>query len=70
MSDEDDFFDEGEDEHGPECDCEECTFERAMYECGRIPDHLGGGCTKAGSEHCDFDCPFSRALYENAEGDE
>lgn len=33
-------------------------FEEAVEECGLLPKHLGGGCTLAGTEHCDFDCPF------------
>lgn len=27
----------------------------ALEECGQVRD---GGCLKAGSEYCDFDCPF------------
>jgi hypothetical protein len=38
----------------------EVTYEAIMdalvAECGRQPD---GSCLEAGSEHCDFDCPFS-----------
>jgi hypothetical protein len=33
-------------------------FEEAVQECGLLPAHLGGGCMNAGTEHCDFDCPF------------
>jgi hypothetical protein len=33
-------------------------LEEAIEECGILPPHLGGGCTLAGTEHCDFDCPF------------
>ena len=51
--DDDDFY---EDEHGAYCDCSECEFEEALMECGQMRD---GGCLKAGSEHCDFECPFS-----------
>jgi hypothetical protein len=29
-----------------------------MSECGRLPQRLGGGCTLAGTEFCDFDCPL------------
>ena len=30
-------------------------IEEAMFECGMGPD---GYCALAGTEHCDFDCPF------------
>lgn len=33
-------------------------FEEAAQECGLLPAHLGGGCQLAGTEHCDFECPF------------
>lgn len=33
-------------------------YEQALAECGLLPPHLGGGCTLAGTEHCDFECPF------------
>lgn len=51
-------------------DYEPTAFEEAMEECGLLPDELGGGCTKAGSEHCDFDCPIrflDRLLDEAAQ---
>lgn len=51
------------DEHGYNCDCEDCEMERAMDKCGRLPPKLGGGCTKAGSEYCDFDCPFRDEVF-------
>lgn len=35
--------------------CENC-LESAMDECGMI---TGGGCRLVGTEHCDWDCPFS-----------
>lgn len=60
-----DYDDEG---HSYDCDCEECTYERAVDECGLLPEHLGGGCQMAGTEHCDWDCPFSRT--EDAEDDD
>lgn len=41
----DDFDDEGTDE-----------FEESLMNCGQLPD---GTCTKAGSEECDWECPFS-----------
>lgn len=28
-----------------------------FFDCGLMPD---GGCSKAGSEECDWECPFSR----------
>jgi len=40
-----DDYDEGGDE-----------FEEALMNCGQLPD---GSCTKAGSEECDWECPFS-----------
>ena len=57
----DDFDDadaEFDNEHGWDCDCEECLYEYHLQECGRLPEHLGGGCQLAGTEHCDFECPF------------
>jgi hypothetical protein len=35
----------------------EDEWERAMSECGMMAD---GYCSAAGSEYCDWDCPFSR----------
>lgn len=32
------------------------AIEHLEGECGRMPD---GSCTMAGSEYCDFECPFS-----------
>jgi hypothetical protein len=37
----------------------------AMDECGRTSD---GTCMLAGSEQCDFECPFRDGLYGEAEG--
>lgn len=59
----DEFDDEydsdlGYDGHGDACECDECRLEHAEMECGRLPEHLGGGCLSAGSEYCEFDCPF------------
>jgi hypothetical protein len=51
----DDYYSDG---HGYDCDCAECTFEHNASQCGLLPDHLGGGCTMAGTEFCDFECPF------------
>lgn len=52
----------------PDMNDYECDFEldddewdedeEAIAECGLLPKHLGGGCQLAGSEHCDFECPF------------
>ncbi len=44
-------------------DDEEDEFERAMDECGQMH---GGGCMLAGTEFCDWECPFSRQMYINA----
>lgn len=33
-------------------------MEEAIHECGQLPEHLGGGCQLAGTEYCDFECPF------------
>ena len=41
--------DDGGDEHGDDDDAE--------FECGQMPD---GTCFLAGSEWCDWDCPYSR----------
>lgn len=35
-------------------------IEDAIGECGQIP---GGGCMLAGTEHCDFECPFRDDMY-------
>lgn len=56
----DDAWDEddwpaGWDDRAPEDDDE---LDRALEECGRLPEDLGGGCQLAATEHCDFDCPF------------
>lgn len=36
---------------------EEDDYEYWLQECGQVP---GQGCLKAGSEECDFECPFAR----------
>lgn len=56
-----------ENDHGDACECEECTYENAMFNCGMLPEHIGGGCSKAGSEECEFDCPFRNHDYETGE---
>lgn len=63
----DDFYDFYDSEHGLDCDCEECQFEHDLDECGLLPDHLGGGCTMAGTEFCDFECRIRRMEEEEAE---
>lgn len=61
-------FDEDVDYDGdPWCgDCGKCEdcLEIAMGECGMMPD---GGCMLAGTEHCDWDCPFSGEDNEDEE---
>ncbi len=34
---------------------EEDALDDLLEECGQMP---GGGCTQAGTEYCDFECPF------------
>lgn len=48
----DDYDDDLDDDFDDECEYD------PLDECGLLPAHLGGGCTLAGTEHCDFDCPF------------
>jgi len=36
---------------------EEEYWDRAMQECGKVPA-AQGGCLMAGTEYCDFECPF------------
>ncbi len=42
----------------PYDDCEPDPFEGALGECGRGQDYEG--CMNAGTEYCDFECPFNR----------
>lgn len=42
-------------------DEDEDELERAINDCGQI---RGGGCTLIGTEYCDWDCPFSRQLFQ------
>lgn len=42
-------------EHDRYGESEYDSFEIAAQECGRLSD---GTCTLAGTEHCDFECPF------------
>ena len=43
----------------PEFDEDEDELESAYFDCGMTSD---GYCTKAGSEECDWDCPYSGEL--------
>jgi hypothetical protein len=58
----DDERDDYEDDYNDRDDDED-DFEEALQNCGQI---RGGGCMKAGSEECDFECPFSAAMYREA----
>lgn len=71
-ADYDDFDNWGDDweRHGYDCDCDECTNERDMEDCGELPPHLGGGCSNAGSEYCDFECPFRDRVMNGEDDDE
>lgn len=49
----DSLCDCGSGELWEQCDC------RAGEECGRwLNGRLSGSCSKAGSEECDFECPY------------
>ena len=51
-----DDFDDDDDEWCGDCGkCEDC-LETAMDVCGKISD---GSCSMAGTEQCDWECPFS-----------
>lgn len=43
---------------------EQDDYQYWLDECGQIP---GQGCLKAGSEECDWECPFSNELYYQPE---
>lgn len=64
-------YDDAEDEGGDYDyrDDEDDEWDDAMDECGMLPDELGGGCTMAGSEHCEFDCPMRRSLDADIEAE-
>jgi hypothetical protein len=65
-----DEWDGSDDQHGYDCDCDECKYERAEEDCGQLPAHLGGGCTKAGSEECDLECPFRDEVLFGGDDDD
>lgn len=54
--DDDDFVEDGDADFDDEDDYDE--FEEALGECGRSQDYEG--CMNAGSEYCEFECPFNR----------
>jgi hypothetical protein len=56
--DDHDYHEDDHEPHGLDCDCPDCLYESALTECGLLPDDLGGGCTLAGTEYCDFRCPL------------
>lgn len=56
LHDVDDQFLDYDDDWDEQSDREEDEWEEAIQECGIIPD--GGGCQLAGTEYCDFECPF------------
>lgn len=66
----DDEWDGTDDEHGYDCDCDECKDDRDHENCGELPPHLGGGCSNAGSEQCDFECPFRDSVLNGEDHDE
>lgn len=47
---EDGYWDSDESDESHEID-------EALQNCGQVP-HLGGGCLNAGTEYCDFECPY------------
>jgi hypothetical protein len=59
-----------DDDHGYDCDCPDCEYERHQSECGELPEHLGGGCNMSGTEHCDFDCPFRDQVFGMTEDED
>lgn len=50
----DDYFD---DDYDPHDEYERDEWEDALQECGQTGSGWQG-CLMAGTEHCDFDCPF------------
>jgi hypothetical protein len=61
----DDDFDDYPDSY--EDDDRDDEWEDALEECGQLPKHLGGGCQLAGTEYCDFECPFRDQPIEEDE---
>ncbi|TWU22481.1 hypothetical protein Pla52o_35370 [Novipirellula galeiformis] len=59
----DDIMSDYDYKHEDGCNCDECQEDRLIDDCGRLPDHLGGGCSMAGSEHCDWDCPLRAEVF-------
>lgn len=53
VGDDDDLYDNPYEDDAEEVD----EDEQVAMDCGRIQD---GTCTLAGTEFCDWDCPFSR----------
>lgn len=49
-------------EEDREMEWEEDFYENALMNCGQGMGY--DGCMKAGSEECDWECPFSGELYE------
>jgi len=52
------------DYHPSGCMCDECEDERAWDNCGHV---AGEGCSKAGSEWCDWKCPLRRSIRKQSE---
>lgn len=53
-------------EEEDEWEREEGEWDRAMQECGKVPA-AEGGCLMAGTEYCDFECPFRDEEEEERE---
>lgn len=56
------FYDDDEDEYE-----ETEQVENDLEECGQVPE---GGCLMAGTEYCDFECPYHVDLFAEDEGDD
>jgi hypothetical protein len=56
--DDDDVVDDEQDWFDDDDDPDDDELEEALGECGRGQDYEG--CMLAGSEYCDFECPFNR----------
>jgi len=55
-----DTYDEGIEYLDDDAGDEEDEFERAMQECSSM---RRGQCSLAGTEHCDFECPFHNSVF-------